>query len=173
MDIFSSWQEWQCVQFCTRKIKFKETMPWDFRLQAICHQYCWHWWQICKDSRTTVFYKFANSWAQSAIANLKISEICESANFFWLIRTLQIANPQILLLSQPTNCKSARELNIFFKTIKKSTAGLFSRIFYLIKFELEHFRYVFVRRKKKNFFCRFAGVLSPQKIWVSKSQIRK
>ncbi len=40
-------------------------------------------------------------------------------------------------------------------------AGLFGRIFYLIKFELEHFMYVFVRRKVKNLLI--CQVLRPQK----------
>jgi hypothetical protein len=46
---------------------------------------------------------------------------------------------------------------------------LFGGIFYLIKFELEQFMYVFVRRKVKN--LRICQVLRPQKkIWVRKSQ---
>ena len=91
------------------------------------------------------FFKSANSWAQSTIANPQISEICESANFFWLIRKLQIrkfcwwASPQIANLkifhykTERIKHLLTKIPSLYSKTIKKSTAGLFGRIFYLIK----------------------------------------
>ena len=51
---------------------------------------------------------------------------------------------------------------------------MFGRIFYLIKFELEQFMYVFVRRKVKN--LRICKVLSPQKNLgpqIAKYRVRK
>ncbi len=79
-----------------------------------------HWWQICKGGRATVcFFKSANSWSQSTIADLQISEICKSTNFFWLICKLQIckfcwwANPQIAN-SQIIQHKKERIKHLFF-----------------------------------------------------------
>jgi hypothetical protein len=68
------------------------------------------WPRIC-------FFKSANFWVQSAISNLQISEICESANF-------KSAN----FVGEPV-CKFSairqRELNIFLKKFPLFIAKLY------------------------------------------------
>ncbi len=65
---------------------------------------------------------------------------CKSANF--------VAEPVHKLQIRKFYTVRQRKFNMFFKTIKKSTAGLFGR---WEKLELEHFSYVFLSRKIKNF----------------------
>jgi hypothetical protein len=104
------------------------------------------------------FCKSANSWAQSAIANSHISEICESANFFSLIRKLQIckfcwwASPQIANLQLFQRESSFIKFPPFMAKLSKSQLQVcLAEFFILKKFELEHLRYAFLSRKIKNF----------------------
>ncbi len=116
---------WICgfhlVQFCTCKRKFKGTVPRDFWLQFfLMNQFPPSPWVNLQRWSSNCFCRSANSWAQSAIANSQISEICESANFFSLIRKLHIhkfcwwASPRIANL-QIFHHKTERIVFFFIK----------------------------------------------------------